>query len=82
MAKTKTIADRIRQMTNEELVAFMEKLENQEIDFGISFCGGECDEKYECNDCRRVWLTRDFNPLDFWSKGIASKEDIKAITEW
>lgn len=75
MKKPKTIADRIRKMTNEELLEFLWKMETQQVDYGIQFCGAECDETYDCKTCLRVWLSRDYDPTDLWSKGIASEEE-------
>lgn len=74
MKKPKTIADRIRKMTDEELTSFLWKIECQEIDYGITFCEA-CDEKYDCPTRLKVWLSRDYDPTDLWSKGIASEEE-------
>lgn len=75
MSKIKTNADRIRHMTDEELVEFMEKLECQDVDFGITFCGEGCEKDYECNDCRKWWLKQPYHPESYYSKAIKDRRD-------
>ena len=75
MAKVKTNADRIRSMTDEELLEFLQKFECQDVDYGITFCGKECDEIYTCEQCLKTWLNRPFENNSFWSRDISVKED-------
>ena len=75
MAKNKTNADRIRSMTDEELLEFLKKVELQLIDYGITFCGAECDETYTCEQCLKTWLNRPFENNSFWSRDVSVKED-------
>jgi len=75
MKKPKTNADRIRQMTDDELVEFMAKLEEQDIDFGKTFCGWECDQAQECDDCRKWWLQLPYSENGYWSSGIRKADN-------
>lgn len=52
-----TNAERIRSMTNSELLEFLGMWEIRDIDYSMTFCdlcevGGNLD----CDDCRKHWL--------------------------
>ncbi len=58
----KTNADRIRNMTNEELAEFLERFELGDIDYAVTFCdlcreGGNA-LNLDCSGCLRHWLER------------------------
>lgn len=53
-------ADRIRNMTNEELAEFLERFELGDIDYSVTFCD-LCKEggnalNLDCSGCLRHWL--------------------------
>ena len=51
-----TNADRIRQMTDEELADFLDRWELGDIDYSKTFCD-LCDGQYDCHDdCLLDWL--------------------------
>ena len=52
---TKTNADRIRAMSDEELADFIDRCEMNDIDYAKTFCD-LCNGQYECNQCRLDWL--------------------------
>ena len=53
--KPKTNADRIRAMSDEELAAFIDRCEMNDIDYAKTFCD-LCNGQYECDQCRLDWL--------------------------
>lgn len=60
----KTNADVIREMTDEQLSDFLDRVQVGDIDFGVAFCGlcikdGGNAVGYDCDDCRLDWLQRD-----------------------
>ena len=52
---TKTNADRIRAMSDEELADFIDRCEMNDIDYAKTFCD-LCNGQYECDRCRLDWL--------------------------
>lgn len=51
--------EKIKQMTVDEMIDFMEKLELKDIDYSLTFCN-LCNGQYDCeNDCMRQWLERE-----------------------
>ena len=52
---TKTNADRIRAMSDEELADFIDRCEMNDIDYAKTFCD-LCNGQYECDRCRIDWL--------------------------
>ena len=52
---TKTNADRIRAMSDEELAEFIYRCETSEIDYAKTFCD-LCNGQYKCGQCRLDWL--------------------------
>ena len=52
---TKTNADRIRAMSDEELADFIDRCEMNDIDYAKTFCD-LCNGQYECDQCRLDWL--------------------------
>ena len=52
---TKTNADRIRAMSDEELADFIDRCEMGDIDYAKTFCD-LCNGQYECDQCRLDWL--------------------------
>ena len=52
---TKTNADRIRSMSDEELADFIDRCEMNDIDYAKTFCD-LCNGQYECDQCRLDWL--------------------------
>ena len=75
MAKVKTNADRIRSMTDEELIDFIFNAEVQKIDYGISFCGAECDEVHTCKECIKAWLKKPYESKGFYEGEDLEKDD-------
>ncbi len=58
----RTNADRIRNMTNEELAEFLERFGLGDIDYTVTFCdlcrkGGNA-LNLDCSGCLRYWLER------------------------
>ena len=53
--KQQTNADRIRSMSDEELVEFIDRCEMGDIDYAKTFCD-LCNGQYECDQCRLDWL--------------------------
>ena len=56
--KTVTNADRIRDMSDEELAEFISRIEIGDFGpqvYGKTFCD-MCKGQYECDDCRLWWL--------------------------
>lgn len=54
----KTNADKIRNMTDEELADFIQRVQIGDfsnLDYGKTFCD-MCDGQYECDDCLKLWL--------------------------
>lgn len=48
--------EKIKSMSIDEMIDFMEKVELQDIDYAMTFCN-MCDGQYDCsNDCMRHWL--------------------------
>ena len=63
--KKMTNADKIRQMTDEELADFLEEVEMGDIDYSITFCD-MCKEGgnalgLDCSGCLLHWLKSDIN---------------------
>ena len=52
---TKTNADRIRAMSDDELADFIDRCEMNDIDYAKTFCD-LCNGQYECDRCRLEWL--------------------------
>ena len=51
-----TQADRIRQMSDEELADFLDRWEMGDVDYSKTFCD-LCDGQYDCHDdCLMDWL--------------------------
>lgn len=53
-----TNADKIRNMTDEELADFIQRVQIGDFsnpDYGKTFCD-MCDGQYECDDCLKSWL--------------------------
>lgn len=53
-----TNADKIRNMTDEELADFIQRVQFGDfsnLDYGKTFCD-MCDGQYECDDCLKSWL--------------------------
>jgi hypothetical protein len=53
-----TNADKIRDMTDEELAEFISRIEIGDfssLDYGKTFCD-MCEGQFECDDCRLWWL--------------------------
>lgn len=50
-----TNADRIREMSDEELAEFIDRCEMGDIDYAKTFCD-LCNGQYECDQCRLDWL--------------------------
>ena len=53
-----TNADKIRNMTDEELADFIQRVQIGDfsnLDYGKTFCD-MCDRQYECDDCLKYWL--------------------------
>lgn len=54
----KTNADKIRNMTDEELADFIQRVQIGDfsnLDYGKTFCD-MCNAQYECGDCLQWWL--------------------------
>lgn len=54
----KTNADKIRNMTDEELADFIQRVQIGDfsnLDYGKTFCD-MCNDKYQCEDCLKLWL--------------------------
>lgn len=51
----KTNADRIRDMSDDELADFIYRCEMSDIDYAKTFCD-LCNGQYECGQCRLDWL--------------------------
>ena len=59
--KSKTNANVIREMNNNQLAAFIEKVELNDLDYAITFCdccGGEGNNglHLDCEGCLKHWL--------------------------
>ena len=50
-----TNADKIRNMSDEELADFIDRCEMNDIDYAKTFCD-LCNGQYECDQCRLDWL--------------------------
>ena len=58
-AFSQTNADRIRQMSDEELAEFLDRWELGDIDYSKTFCD-LCDGQYDCHDdCLMDWLKQE-----------------------
>ena len=56
-----TNAEKIRTFTNKQLAAFILLCDDQDIDFGLTFCDichGSL-ENFECSKCLTEWLKKD-----------------------
>ena len=57
-----TNADRIRKMTDEELLRFIIMIENNELEYDILPCGYcQLEEASDCDKCMKKWLKRGAN---------------------
>ncbi len=57
----KTNADVIREMTDEQLSDFLDRVQLGDIDFAVTFCDlcKKDESTLNCDDCRLDWLKRD-----------------------
>lgn len=55
---SKTNADRIRSMTDEELEDFLDRWALGDIDYSKTFCS-LCDGQFDCHECRLDWLRKE-----------------------
>lgn len=54
--KKMTNYERIKNMTVEEMIDFLDKVEMGDLDYSLTFCN-MCKGQYDCqNDCMRKWL--------------------------
>lgn len=62
--------ERIKTMTFEEMVDFLERYHDDDIDVAKTFCE-LCDHSTDCDDCTKWWLGLDSKEhpqgLDYWS---------------
>ena len=72
----KSNADRIRSMSNEELLEFLLDFEIGDIDYSRTFCDlceKDCKENGEstdCEGCLKWWLekdSKDVQGIDYWN---------------
>ena len=49
--------ERIKNMTVEEMIDFIDRCQMYQLGYGMSDCGlGICEDLYDCRDCKRKWL--------------------------